>query len=330
MKMPAEKRKILTLNPSDRNSGKAPEGGRGGGLPVILLYHGVPDRDDDFVDSAALERHIMFLKKHFDVVGIEDSMSERPRSGKRRIVLTFDDGYRNNAIVAAPVLRRHGVRATFFVCGRHTQRGKYLWFSYLRALEKHFKGNGFEFHGEFIDMSRERRQESVKRLRAHLLSLHPHPSAMYLEIENHLPAIEDFVEEDDLQMHYAGLTEDQIAELADDELFSVQPHTVDHPFLTLCTRDEALTQLDKNKTWLERITATECSVIAYPSGDYDAATVELCKSLGFKYGFAVISKNVNFPSYEMPRVGVFSKSLAVFAVKARFGHTIRSLGVPVG
>jgi peptidoglycan/xylan/chitin deacetylase (PgdA/CDA1 family) len=299
-------------------------------LPVGLLYHGIPQQDDDFVDGGALERHIVFLKKHFDVVGFSDSMADGPPSGKPRIVLTFDDGYQNNATVAAPVLRRHGVRATFFVCNRHTQPRKYLWFSYLRALEKHFKGNGFEFHGEFVDMSETRRSESMKRLRTHLLSLHPHPSAMYLEIENHLPSIEDCVTQNDLEMRYAGLTEEQIGELANDNLFSVQVHTVDHPLLTLCNREEALMQISNNKTWLERITGQVCSALAYPGGDYDAVTLDLSQSLGFRQGFAVIPRKLNVPPFEIPRVGVFAKSLAVLAIKARFGHAIRTLGVPVG
>ena len=299
-------------------------------LPVGLLYHGIPDRDDAFVDGSSLEKQLLFLKKHFEIVGLSGSVSEARRSAKPRIALTFDDGYRNNAVVAAPVLRRHRVPATFFVCNRHTQSDSYLWFSYLRALEKHFVGNGFQCHGEFIDMSRSRRQESCRRLREHLLSLRPHPSAMYLEIENHLPLIGDFVERQELEMRYAGLSEEQIADLAADSLFSVQAHTVDHPFLTLCSREEAEAQLRKNKTWLEGITGNECSVLAYPSGDYDAETVNLCRSLGFKHGFAVIPRKLNLPPFEIPRVGVFSKSLAVLAVKARFGHAIRNLGVPVG
>jgi peptidoglycan/xylan/chitin deacetylase (PgdA/CDA1 family) len=153
---------------------------------------------------------------------------------------------------------------------------------------------------------------------------------MYAEIENHMPAIEDFVEESELQTRFAGLTEEQIGELAHDNLFDVQAHTVDHPLLTQCSREEILTQLGKNKQWLEGITGKECSALAYPGGDYDAATVGLSQSLGFKQGFAVIPKKLNLPSFEIPRVGVFSKSMAVFAIKARFGHAIRRLGIPVG
>src|SRR5437867_7373081 len=131
-------------------------------------------------------------------------------------------------------------------------------------------------------------------------------------------------------MRYAGVTEEQITELAEDDLFSVQAHTEDHPFLTLCSPHDALKQLSENKTWLESITGKPCLAVAYPSGDYDSLTVDLCKSLGFENGFAVISKKLNFAAYEIPRIGVYSKSVKVLAVKARFGHTIRGLRVPVG
>ena len=153
---------------------------------------------------------------------------------------------------------------------------------------------------------------------------------MYREIENQLPVIEDFVDKDDLRLNYAGLTEEQIAELANDPLFTFQAHTQDHPFLTLCSKDEVLRQFGNNKAWLERVTGQECSAVAYPSGDYDAVTVNVCRNAGFKHGFAVISKRVGVPAYEISRVGVYSKSVRVLHVKARFGHTIRAFRLAVG
>jgi peptidoglycan/xylan/chitin deacetylase (PgdA/CDA1 family) len=297
--------------------------------PVCLLYHGVPPRQAGALDGTVLERHITFLKKYFDIVRTPDRSSET-KSAKPRVAITFDDGYRNNAEVVAPILRRHRVPATFFVCTRHSRKGKFLWFSHLFALNRHFRGNGFQFHGEFIDMSATERASSLRRLREYLLSLRPHPQAMYQEIENHLPAIEDFVDDHDVRAHYAGLTEEQIADLAKDELFSVQPHTEDHPFLTSCTPSEAQRQLGANKTWVEQLTQRGCDVVAYPSGNYDKSIVNLCMDLGFKYGFAVMPNRLKSPSFEVPRIGVYSTSLSVLAVKASCGHLIRSLRLQLG
>jgi peptidoglycan/xylan/chitin deacetylase (PgdA/CDA1 family) len=298
--------------------------------PVCLLYHGVPPRQAGALDATVLERHIIFLKRHFDIVRIPHRASAVARSAKPRVAITFDDGYRNNAEVVAPILRRHRVPATFFVCTRHSRKGKFLWFSHLSALNRHFRGNGFRFHDRFIDMSSTGRAASMKRLRDYLLSLRPHPLAMYQEIENHLPAIEDLVDDHDVRAYYAGLTEQQIADLAKDELFSVQPHTEDHPFLTSCTPSETQRQLSDNKTWVEQLTQRDCDVVAYPSGNYDRSIVNLCMRLGFRHGFAVISNRVNAPSFEVPRIGVYSTSLNVLAVKASCGHLIRSLRLQVG
>ena len=113
--------------------------------------------------------------------------------------MTFDDGFRNNAEVAVPILRKYRVPAVFFVCSRHATPGRYLWFSYLRALERHFRGNGFTFCQEFMDMTPTQRVATVARLREHLLNLQPHPSAMYAAIENELPQLEDFVSRGELE-----------------------------------------------------------------------------------------------------------------------------------
>ena len=297
--------------------------------PVHLLYHGIRDRDASCVDAETFERQVLFLKKYFEVGRLTPDAGaaegERPR-----VTISFDDGYRNNAEIAAPILKRHEVPATFFVCGRHSRGRGLLWFSYLEALETCFGGGGFDYHGEFIDMSAEARRDNMERLRRHLLSLRPHPEAMYQEIEANLPSIGDFLDEHDLRMRYAGLTEEQIGQLSACDLFSVQAHTEDHPFLPSCTAAEAHRQLDENKRWIERITGTPCTEVAYPGGDYDEGTISLCRRTGFTRGFAVMSKNLTSPEYEIPRIGIYARSLSVLAVKLVFGHQIRAWGIPVG
>ena len=135
---------------------------------------------------------------------------------------------------------------------------------------------------------------------------------------------------DVLEYLASGMTEDQIAELASDALFSVESHTADHPFLTYCTSAEADEQISQNRLWIEKITGRMATVIAYPSGDYDERILDICSRLGFQHGFAVIPRKLNRLAFEVPRVGVFSTSLNALAVKARYGHLIRRLGLRVG
>lgn len=298
---------------------------------VILLYHGIPKEcHDGYIDASIFEQHIIFLKQHFEIVSPDRLWDRRQAHENIRVVLTFDDGFRNNAEVVAPILRKHAVPATFFVCSRHSVPGNYLWFTYLRALEEDFPGNGFHFRGEFVDMSPDGRDASIRQLSNFLLNLKPHPSAMYEAIEQELPRLEDFVSGQKLADCYAGMTAEQLGELATDPLFSVGVHTVDHPLLTKCEREEGFRQIRENKAWIERVCNNECSTIAYPSGDYNAELVEKCRELGFIHGYAVSPLLAAKTQLELPRIGVYSKSLSVLGFKVQWGNHMRVLRIKIG
>ena len=148
--------------------------------PIVCLYHSVPaGTATGGIDGGVFERHVRFLRQHFEFVTINDAEGRRRWRDRRRILLTFDDGLRNNAEVVAPILRKYGIPAVFFVCSRHAVPGQYLWFSYLQALERHFNGDGFLLRGEFIRMSGDQRAQSIARLKADLLAMKPHPASMY-------------------------------------------------------------------------------------------------------------------------------------------------------
>ena len=298
--------------------------------PVILLYHGVPADAKEGVSGFVFERHVAYLREHFEFV--PPHAVDRRRRGRDRvqIVLTFDDGFRNNAEVAAPILERYDVPALFFVSSRHAVPGKYLWFSYLRALERWFAEDELRFRGAMFDMRETGRSQSVARLSRILLDLTPHPAAMYDAIEGELPRLEDFVSARDLADSYAGMTAEQMARLARNPSFAFGVHTVDHPLLTRCTSQEALAQIRRNRAWIEDVCGRPGDTIAYPSGDYDAAIVAMCRDNGLRRGYAVIPRlNGNSP-LEIPRIGIYAPSTEIVAFKAQWGLHLRRLGFSLG
>jgi peptidoglycan/xylan/chitin deacetylase (PgdA/CDA1 family) len=297
--------------------------------PVVLLYHGVPAASSAGVSAPEFERHIRFIVRHYDTAFPDDYRRRRASHERVRVILTFDDGYRNNAEVVAPILRRYRVPALFFICSRHAVAGKYLWFSYLRALEDLFRWPGLSCGGDWVDMREGQRRRSVKRLTRMLLGLRPHPSAMYDAIERELPPLEEFATPTQLADGYAGMTAEQVGELAADPLFSVGVHTVDHPYLTRCEPDEAVRQIQDNRAWIERACASACTSIAYPSGDYDANIVAACRSAGFVRGYAVTSSRPHV-DLELPRLGVYAASTDVLGFKLQWGPMMRDLRIPVG
>jgi len=294
--------------------------------PVVLTYHGIPSHGlAGEVDAASFERQMLFLKNHFDLVSWERLATARTRWSRVQVLLTFDDGFRNNAEVAAPILKRHGIPAVFFVCSRHAKPGEYLWFSYLRALEQWFSGNAFAFRGQLFDMSPSRRAFSVSLLRSELLNLRPHPQAMYEAIKEECPQLEDFAPSSGLADRSAGMSAEQVKELSSDPLFTIGIHTVDHPYLTKCEPTEMIRQIEDNKRWIEQITSRNCDLIAYPVGDHCGEVLRICQKLDLRYGFTVEKSVEGDAKLQLCRVGIYRPSLDELGVKVRWSHLLTLL-----
>ena len=86
----------------------------------IISYHNVlpisklPPYDTYNVDVTAdvFEQQLLFLKKHFRVLPIQELQNPKAEG----IFLTVDDGMANNYEILAPILEKHDLTALFAVC----------------------------------------------------------------------------------------------------------------------------------------------------------------------------------------------------------------------
>lgn len=98
----------------------------------ILMYHGISDETGDrhpyyetnTSPSRFAEQMRYLHEEGYRIVGLDtisDCMkAERP--AERRVVITFDDGYRNFFSTALPILAAHGFSATVFVVSGYAQQ----------------------------------------------------------------------------------------------------------------------------------------------------------------------------------------------------------------
>ena len=93
----------------------------------ILMFHGIGGLE---YPTEVFEAQIRYLCRHFRVRPLSwlvPRLSDPDSRPDREVVLTFDDGLRNNCSVAYPILKRLGVPATFFVCPGLVESGRWLW-----------------------------------------------------------------------------------------------------------------------------------------------------------------------------------------------------------
>lgn len=87
---------------------------------VVVAFHRVNDMADPSgltVSSEMFERFCLFFARYFEVVSLRQFVDqlEMRQSVEGLLAITFDDGYRDNYEIAAPILKRLRLPATFFV-----------------------------------------------------------------------------------------------------------------------------------------------------------------------------------------------------------------------
>jgi peptidoglycan/xylan/chitin deacetylase (PgdA/CDA1 family) len=109
----------------------------------ILAYHRVLDDDhatfafDEAVISATthiFRQQMKFVSRNFNVISFNQlARLERERRAwpERALIITFDDGYRDNYLNAFPVLREMGLSAAIFLAVAHINEAKLFWWDFI-------------------------------------------------------------------------------------------------------------------------------------------------------------------------------------------------------
>lgn len=90
---------------------------------MFLMYHSTPRVESEYsftTPKNQFEQQIRFLKENCKVISIDDAYSSLYQNhlipaDKPIVVITFDDGYRDNFEVAYPILKRYDMPFTIFL-----------------------------------------------------------------------------------------------------------------------------------------------------------------------------------------------------------------------
>lgn len=114
----------------------------------ILMYHYLSEapagsdryRRDLSVSPALFEQHLAYLREQgyqsITLYDLVDALARGAALPPKPVLLTFDDGYRDNYLHAFPLLQRYGFTAAFFVLTDVTYQGlaEYLTWDQIREM----------------------------------------------------------------------------------------------------------------------------------------------------------------------------------------------------
>jgi len=235
------------------------------------------------------------------------------------LVLTFDDGYLNNALLAWPILAKYGAAATFFVPTGQVGTGRHFWrdrldyaIGHLRPGVEWLTVGGVRYRVPPGDRA------SLRGLFWQLLRACN--GLGWSRAEEAADAIEQLatsrLAEESQNNHWAGFMTWQHVRSMHREGADFGSHTVSHHPLDELSSQDVRRELEDSKRRLESEIGAPCLAVAYPNGRVTTDVARMARRAGYRCGLTTADRLARpgdapamLPRLSVPRRPVISAEL---------------------
>lgn len=291
-----------------------------GGLSIFIYHRVLENKDPLFpgeVDRVDFDQDLRRIKGLFNVIALRDAVrhSAAGTLPPRAACITFDDGYADNATVALPILRRHGLHATFFVATGFLNGG-IMWNDAIIELVRRHPDGLLDL--ERLDLGLHQLDSTAARRTAIGALI---GRLKYLPLDERLTQVARMVEAAHAQSPTdLMMTSAQVRQLHDAGMH-IGGHTINHPILASIDLATARAEISGGKQALEDMIGAPVPLFAYPNGkpgaDYRAEHVQLVRELGFE---GAVSTAWGAPKgradlFQLPRFSPWDRSALRFTAR---------------
>lgn len=263
---------------------------------LILYYHSISENADWRIDPSIVvspthfERQLRYLSRHAHVISLTElveALRQKRALPTNSVVITFDDGYRDNFITATPLLRQYEFPATFFLATGYIGTGKIKWEDRLSYLLRNTRKTRIRVRhaglaGEEVSLplvSQRDRTQAFNRLSASLYCLSAADCESVIDQVRELAEIpaEQVVQD-------VMLTWDEIRQMTGVPGFTFGCHTVSHERLVTLSDSEVRREILESRHKVEDELGISVCAFAYPYGthrDFDQRAVQVLREGGF-------------------------------------------------
>lgn len=300
---------------------------------MILCFHGVTAQPDFSINNRHMpveqfDKLIGYLAKHYDIVGTETFFNTERSTGKgrRRLCLTFDDGYLDNLTTALPVLEKHRVPATFFVLSKGLDDPDFMiWTDLFDLLMRHSDRNeltvgGLHFHrrGKGFFCAEKNGMSIVEYLKTTADEKYRFLEQLASESDQIDRIRAEFPD------YWKLMNREALKTFAQSPYVTIGSHTHTHHNLANIDRELAKEELARSKNELEAALDRPVRCIAYPDGSYDAPVKDLAEEAGYIEQLAVNYRVAGDPDDKriLPRLSISNSTTwqsVAFQINTGFG-----------
>lgn len=306
----------------------SPGGARG--RLSILMFHRVVQAPDELlpseVDARQFDAILGWIGRWFRVLPLETALQqiEAGTIAARALAITFDDGYLDNHAVALPILRRHGMTATFFIATDFLDGGIMFNDAVIEAIRAttlptlDLTSLGL---GVVPVSTTEQRRLALDRMIGGVKYLESSERDRAVRLIQQAAATAPV---GDMMMRRRHLVDLLSAGM------SIGAHTCSHPILSRLSDPLALREIRESKHRLESELDIEVPLFAYPNGrpgkDYGVVHARMVRECGFRAAVSTASGAASRTSdlFQIPRFTPWDRT------RLRFGaRMLLNLRTPV-
>ena len=284
---------------------------------IILMYHNFCREGDIKHTNVSLsitnfEKQIKYLKKYYRIVPLADLVGKIKRKEDflpHSVAITFDDGYKNNFLLAYPLIKKYNVPVTIFLTAGYINTKKFLWVNELEYAinETQKKEISITFgccNFKYFIKTKAEKMRVYEQLKEKLKKLEN--SQLRAVLDKILLRLKVKIDYDDAG-NYQMLTWDEIFEMRNGYV-SYGNHTFSHSILTKIDYQNLSKELNDSQKQLKEKLNQEIDVFCYPNGSFNSESKKMVKE---KHKAAVTTTpgfvTQQTDLFELPRVGAKSK-----------------------
>jgi peptidoglycan/xylan/chitin deacetylase (PgdA/CDA1 family) len=255
---------------------------------LVLVYHRVGEPSFDpfgqAVSPAIFASHLRVLRAGYRVESVDGllrALRER-RIEDGTVVVTFDDGYADVMLEAAPIAAEHDVPLHLFVAVGAVLDGERFWWDRLAAGLAGRESEYRSVHAELRALPAEHRAERIEEL------------------------LGDEEENDDRSLG-RPLTPEELSSFSSMPGIGIGAHTLSHPVLGALSTAEQRHELAESRAALHELTGKEIDTFAYPFGkptDLNGESARIAAEAGYQAAFTTAARPVTSRSdrFLLPRL----------------------------
>jgi poly-beta-1,6-N-acetyl-D-glucosamine N-deacetylase len=209
------------------------------------------------IDQESFEKQIKYLIRYYNIISLNTLADflykKNVKLPPRSVMITFDDGHAGN-FKLLEIIKQFQIKPTIFLTTNLIGSTRPLWFNLS------LKGDKFIY---LRSVTNNERLEYLKN---------------------------NYNKELNIPVKHC-LSWSEVIEMS--EFVDFQSHTLEHPFLPQCTKEEMKEEVVKSKTIIEDKLRKDVFAIAYPNGDYSPLVIDTVKHSNYILGFTTVPEYVN-------------------------------------